>query len=177
MISGVAGVTSQLGTFLVGGALALNGWNITPGVLLLFVDLTAFVINPIRELPELLAKRKAALGLVDKLAEALEDNVNDEGAPLPAALQQGIRMESVGFGYTVDRQVLHNVSFCFEVGKSYAIVGASGSGKSTLLNLLMAAQGSYQGSITFDGMELREASSQSLYDLVSMIQQLSLIHI
>ncbi len=169
--AGVAGVTAQLGTFLVGGALALNGWNITPGVLLVFIDLTANVINPVRNLPELLANRKAALGLVDKLAQSLEINVDDAGADLPASLENGIRLDGLSFGYEENKPVLKNVSCCFEAGKSYAIVGASGSGKSTMLNLLMAAHGNYEGNIAFDGMELRKANSRSLYDLVSMIQQ------
>ena len=50
-LAGVAGVTAQLGTFLVGACLAVAGWGITPGVLLIFIDLTANVINPVREMP------------------------------------------------------------------------------------------------------------------------------
>ena len=68
-LAGVAGVTAQLGTFLVGAFLALSGWGITPGILIVFIDLTANVINPIRELPEQLASRKAAIALIDKLAK------------------------------------------------------------------------------------------------------------
>lgn len=169
--AGVAGVTAQLGTFLVGGALALNGWNITPGVLFVFIDLTANVINPVRILPELLASRKAALGLVDKLAQALESNAEDAGETLPSGLEKGIEIRDLCFAYEGDKTVLRHVNCRFEAGRSYAVVGASGSGKSTLLNLLMAAHGNYQGSISFDGMELRTISSQSLYDQVSMIQQ------
>lgn len=170
-LAGVAGVTAQLGTFLAGGALALNGWNITPGVLFVFIDLTANVINPVNSLPGLLACRKAALGLVDKLAQTLETNAEDAGKTLPPKLEEGIQIKDLSFAYEEGKTVLTHVNCCFEAGKSYAIVGASGSGKSTLLNLLMAAHGSYQGSIAFDGMELRETSSQSLYDLASMIQQ------
>ena len=169
--AGVAGVTAQIGAFLVGGALALNGWNITPGVLFVFIDLTGNVINPVRNLPELLASRKAALGLVDKLAQALETNAEDAGENLPSRLEEGIQIKDLSFAYEEGKTVLNHVNCRFEAGKSYAIVGASGSGKSTLLNLLMAAHGSYQGSIAFDGMELRKAGSQSLYELVSMIQQ------
>lgn len=122
-------------------------------------------------LPGLLACRKAALGLVDKLAQTLETNAEDAGKTLPPKLEEGIQIKDLSFAYEEGKTVLTHVNCCFEAGKSYAIVGASGSGKSTLLNLLMAAHGSYQGSIAFDGMELRETSSQSLYDLASMIQQ------
>jgi ABC-type multidrug transport system fused ATPase/permease subunit len=50
-------------------------------------------------------------------------------------------------------------------------VGASGSGKSTLLNLLMASSRDYQGTITYDGKELRNIATSSLYNVVSIIQQ------
>lgn len=167
----VAGVTAQIGTFIVGGILALSGWGITPGVLILFIDLMANVINPISALPELLASRKAAITLIDKVALALESNVRDEGVDISAKLDTGILIKNLTFGYEPEQNVLHDLSYHFEAGKSYAIVGASGSGKSTLLNLLMAAHNNYTGSILYDEIELHDVSSQSLYELVSIIQQ------
>ena len=50
-------------------------------------------------------------------------------------------------------------------------MGASGSGKSTILNLLMASHNNYTGEINYDGIELRKISGESLYKLVSIIQQ------
>lgn len=170
-LSGVAAVTAQLGTFLVGAFLALSGLGITPGVLIIFVDLTANVINPIRQLPQQLAARKAALALIDKLADSLEDHVREEGTHIPKRLESGIALKNVSFGYEPDCDILHDVSTRFAAGKKYAIVGASGSGKSTLLNLLMASHGNYTGEICYDGYEVKDISSQSLYDIVSLIQQ------
>ena len=170
-LGGVAGVTAQLGTFLAGAYLARAGWGITPGVLLIFIDLTANVIGPLRDMPELLAARKAAIALIDKLAEALESNVRDDGVKIPDRLETGIEVSDVSFSYTPDVQVLHDVNVTFEAGKSCAIVGASGSGKSTLLHLLMAGSGDYSGEIRYDGQELRAVSCESLYEIASLIQQ------
>ena len=170
-LGGVAGVTAQLGTFLVGAYLAKAGWGITPGVLLIFIDLTANVINPVREMPELLAARKASIALIDKLAEVLESNVRDDGVQIPNCLKTGIVLSDVSFGYEAGVPVLHDINIKFEAGKSYAIVGASGSGKSTLLNLLMAGYSNYSGEIRYDGHELNEISCESLYDIASLIQQ------
>ena len=170
-LAGVAGVTAQLGTFLVGAFLALSGWGITPGILIVFIDLTANVINPIRELPEQLASRKAAIALIDKLADSLEDNLREEGTHIPNQLGNGITLKNVTFGYEANCNILHNINTTFDAGKKYAIVGVSGSGKSTLLNLLMASHGNYSGEIRYDGYEVKEISSESLYDIVSMIQQ------
>lgn len=167
----VAGVTAQLGTFLVGGRLAESGMAITPGVLIVFLNLTAFVIGPIRELPELFASRQAVKGLIDKLAEVLEEHVREEGIAAAKHLEKEIVLKKVSFGYEADCEVLHDITYSFKAGKSYAVVGASGSGKSTLLNLLMAGNAEYAGQICYDGRELKEISSEALYELVSFIQQ------
>ena len=170
-LAGVAGVTAQLGTFLVGAFLALSGWGITPGILIVFIDLTANVINPIRDLPEQLASRKAAIALIDKLTDSLDDNVREEGTHIPKQLNNGITLRNVTFGYEANCNILHDINTTFDAGKKYAIVGASGSGKTTLLNLLMASHGNYSGEICYDGYEVKNISSESLYDIVSMIQQ------
>lgn len=122
-------------------------------------------------MPELWANRKASLALIDKLAAALQDSRREEGAEIPCRLEDGIELRNVTFSYEPGKQVLHGVSARFAAGKSYAIVGGSGSGKSTLLNLLMASHSGYGGDICFDGAELRGIRAESLYDLVSIVQQ------
>ena len=136
-IGSIAGLMAQLGTFLIGAVFALSGWGITPGVLMVFLQLTAAVINPIREMPELLASQKAASALIDKMALSLESNICDEGTDIPNQLGDGISIHHLSFGYEPGHKILHDIDIDFKAGKSYAIVGNSGSGKSTLLNLLM----------------------------------------
>lgn len=170
-LAGVAGVTAQLGTFLVGAWLALSGWDITPGILIVFIDLTSNVINPIRELPEQLAARKAAIALIEKLADSLEEHVREEGHHIPNQLNEGITLKNVSFGYEAGCDILHDMNIVFDAGKKYAVVGASGSGKSTLLKLLMSDSDHYVGQICYDGHEVKDISSESLYDIVSMIHQ------
>ena len=170
MLGTIAAVTAQLGTFLSGGALSASGYVITPGKLVAFLDLTGLFIMGIRELPALLAKRKAALALIDKLAENLENNAEEEGTEGMKPVEQEIRLSHVSFAYEPEKPVLKDISCFFRTGKSYAVVGASGSGKSTLLNLFMGAD-KYEGDIYFDNQELRKISSKSLCDTISMIQQ------
>ena len=170
-IGGIAGITAQLGTFLIGAILSLSGRGITPGILLVFIELTAAVITPISDMPEMLANRKAAAALINKMALSLESNVRDKGADIPNHLESGISVHHLSFGYIAESEILHNINVEFEAGKSYAIVGNSGSGKSTLLNLLMASHHDYTGTICFDKTDLQEISSNSLYELVSMIEQ------
>ena len=171
MIGSVTGIIAQLGVFLVGSYFALSGYGLTPGVVIIFVNLMNFMISPIAELPGLLASRKAARGLIDKLATALESNPVSEGTSELTHLARGIRLENVSFGYDDSKEVLHGISAFFDAGKAYAVVGASGSGKSTMLNLLTAAAGNYRGNILIDDTELRSIASESLYELISVIQQ------
>ena len=171
MIGSVTGIIAQLGVFLVGSYFALSGYGLTPGVVVIFVNLMNFMISPIAELPGLLASRKAARGLIDKLATALESNPVSKGTSELTHLASGIRLENVSFGYDDSKEVLHGISAFFDAGKAYAVVGASGSGKSTMLNLLTAAAGNYRGNILIDDTELRSIASESLYELISVIQQ------
>lgn len=171
MIGAVAGICAQLGVFLIGAWLALSGRGLTAGTVIMFVNLMNFMIQPIAELPGLLASRKAARGLIDKLASALEKNPTSAGRTDISGLEKGVRLEQVSFGYEEGKDVLHDVSAVFEAGKAYAVVGGSGSGKSTLLHLLMAGSADYKGDILFDDTELRSISAESLYEMISDIQQ------
>jgi len=171
MIGAVSGIIAQFGVFLFGAYLALHTQTITAGVVIIFVQLMNFVISPIGEVPQILANRKAALALVDKLALALSEQVEQKGVLVGQTLNKGIELDNVSFGYDEEKTVLKNISIQFEAGKSYALVGGSGSGKSTLLNLLMGSYYNYQGEIRYDGQELKQINLDSLYDLVSIIQQ------
>lgn len=171
MIGAGTGIFAQLGVFIAGVYLSMKDGSMTPGAVVLFVNLMNFIISPIAELPGLLACRKAALGLVDKLAAALERSSSREGSETLNKLEHGIRLENVSFAYEPGKTVLHGINAEFEAGKAYALVGGSGSGKSTLLNLLMAAETNYSGHILADGIELSDISTESLYGTMAAIQQ------
>lgn len=171
MFSSIASIIVQLGVFLVGAYLALAGKGVTVGTVLVFVQLLNYVLTPITQIPTYLAECNAAKALIQKLADALHENIREEGVTEQRLLTDGIHLQDVSFGYEAGKPVLQGISFTFQAGKSYAIVGASGSGKSTLLNLLIASHSGYTGSIRYDDVELRQISSESLYEMVSVIQQ------
>lgn len=172
MIGSAAGIIAQMGVFVTSTWLSLSGFGLTPGMIIVFVNLMNFMIQPVAELPGLLASRRAAAGLVDKLAAALEKESESAGGERLARLEQGIGFEDVSFSYEGERCALSHISLSFAAGRAYAIVGGSGSGKSTLLNLLTGATGQgYSGRILLDGKELREISAESLFGALSVIQQ------
>lgn len=171
MFSAIAGAVVQLGVFLVGAYLALSGKGVTVGTVLVFVQLLNYVLNPIAVIPNYLAEYKAAKSLIQKLADALNENIREESGVDKRSLTDSIRLQDVSFGYEAEKPILRNMRFTFSAGKSYAIVGGSGSGKSTLLNLLLASHSGYSGSVCYDNVELRQISGESLYDMVSVVQQ------
>lgn len=171
MIGQAASILAQMGVFIAGAYLAITGRGVTPGIVIVFVQLMNFVVDPIGTVPSILSNRKAAQGLIDKIAKALNENVRESGEDVDRQLDESIVLKNVSFGYDEEKEILHQLNYIFEAGKSYALVGGSGSGKSTLLNLLMGSFEQYQGQIEYDGMELKKISSNSLYDIISIIQQ------
>ncbi|SFQ32189.1 ABC-type multidrug transport system, ATPase and permease component [Lachnospiraceae bacterium XBB1006] len=170
IVSSTAGCTMQFGIFLLGAYLAIRG-QITGGTVIMFVQLCNYLISPIRVVPTYLAKRKAAKTLVTKLEGLLTQNQESNEEKLDAHLSDAICLSDLDFGYEKDHPVLYDITCSFEKGKSYAIVGGSGSGKSTLLNLMMGGYQNYDGSLAFDGTQVRDLSTESLYHLMGQISQ------
>ena len=171
MIGSMAGMLAQSGVFVAGTYLILSGYDLTTGTVMMFVNLMNFMIQPMAALPGLLAGRKAARGLIQKLSDALSQNNESTGTEEIAAVNKKIVLENVSFGYDDEKEILHGISATFDAGKAYAVVGASGSGKSTLLNLLMASTANYKGNILVDGINLKSIKAESLYECISVIQQ------
>ncbi len=164
------GFLIQASVALFGAYLAIRG-QITPGVLVAFIQLMNFIIQPIQQIPPALANRKAATGLISKLEEAVaESKTSVEEIALERDVQE-IRLKGVNFGYEKEKPILKNIDLTFQQGKSYAIVGASGCGKSTILNLLLGGYSDYRGSITINQKELRNISRDKLYDALAIVQQ------
>lgn len=171
LLSTAASVIMRLGVFIFGAWMAVSGTGVTPGIVLVFLQLVNFVIYPIERIPVILANRKAAAAVMDKLADILSEPDDGQKCKSPCTMQQYISVQDLSFGYEEGKDILKGISVRFEAGKKYAVVGASGSGKSTLLNLLMGTYDTYVGSIQFDGVELRKISLDSLFQVVSLVQQ------
>jgi ATP-binding cassette subfamily B protein len=86
-------------------------------------------------------------------------------------LSHQIRFEEVTFGYIPERSIIEKMSFSIKAGSSVALVGASGSGKSTLMKLIMRLHEPLSGKITFDGVNIAEATLDSLRRQCSAVLQ------
>ena len=171
LLANDAGIIAQMGIFLAGAWLAISGKGVTAGVVIVFVQLMNYILNTISQVPLLWSNRKAAIALMEKLSDALSENVREEGREKLNGFSEKIEVKDLTYGYEPESHVLKDLDVQFDAGKSYAIVGGSGSGKSTLLNLLMGSSSNYQGEICIDGVSIKNIESESLYQLMTSVQQ------
>ncbi|MBQ5934260.1 MAG: ABC transporter ATP-binding protein, partial [Lachnospiraceae bacterium] len=114
MIGSMAGMLAQSGVFVAGTYLILSGYDLTTGTVMMFVNLMNFMIQPMAALPGLLAGRKAARGLIQKLSDALSQNNESTGTEEIAAVNKTIVLENVSFGYDDEKEILHGISATFD---------------------------------------------------------------
>lgn len=105
----------QFGIFFLMAFLTIMG-KTTVGMVLYFTNLANFIVQPIQEIPQLLAKRKAARGLIEKLAEFLEENTETERREEKAELQDAIYIKDLCFSYD-DKPVLKHLNLRLEKGR------------------------------------------------------------
>ena len=165
-----ASVMMRLGIFLIGAWMSVSGYGVTPGIVLVFLQLMNYVISPIERIPSILAKRKAAIGLIEKMLVSVQINQEQMKENKIGMLKKGISLKDVSVSIG-NKNVLHHLNFEFEIGKKYAVVGSSGAGKSTLINTIMGVFSPVQGEVLFDGIDSREIQPESLFQVMALVQQ------
>lgn len=171
LLSTAASVIMRLRVFMIGAWLAVSESSVTPGIVLVFLQLVSFVIYPIERFPSILANRKAAIAIMDKLADLIDETRNPMGGNVSCTMNRCIYLKNLSFSYEGEKKILQDVTARFEAGKKYAIVGASGSGKTTLMNLIMRTYDSYDGYIEYDGVDVKSVTPESVFRVVSLVQQ------
>lgn len=141
------------------------------GDVLAFVQLSNYILMPITKLVPMWSNRRAAIVLIDKIAEVIKYEESTEKKVEIKTLKSSIALKDISFAYEEGKNILKHITVSFDKGKSYAIVGGSGCGKSTLLQLILGYFNNYSGKVMIDDTELREISLDSFYDVVSIIQQ------
>lgn len=173
-VSIVSNVSSIIVSFLfmtAGFLLAFSG-RISVGIIIGFFELSSNMLSPIHNLGVLVANRRAANALIDRIGSDLERAQTDGGTKLPVnAAPERIVLRDLTFRYGDGPVVLDAIDQTFEAGKSYALVGASGCGKSTLLKLLMGFAPDYSGQVRFGESELRDVDPEQMLEQISIIQQ------
>jgi ATP-binding cassette, subfamily B, bacterial MsbA len=163
------------GLGMIGGAWLFENHWINPGVLFLGIGALARLINAVREVVRLwgdIQEHLPCVGRVFALLDqqsAIRDRPDAKPCPVP---RDAIRLAGVTFRYSPTAEpVLREVSLEIPVGRTVALVGPSGAGKTTLLDLLPRFHDVSGGSITIDGVDLRDLAVDSLAHLFAIVQQ------
>lgn len=149
---------------LLGGILAVNN-RITIGIIASFISYSKQFVRPLNDIANIFNTLQSALAGAERVFEVLDkkEEIEDKKSCEELTNVRGnVEFKDVSFGYNEDSIVLHDISFKVEEGKSLAIVGATGSGKTTIVNLLTRFYEITKGSITIDGVDIRDYSRDSL---------------
>lgn len=158
---------------LLGGILAVSNM-ITIGIIASFISYSKQFVRPLNDIANIFNTLQSALAGAERVFEVLDqkEEVEDKKACKKLKNVRGnVEFKDVSFGYNEDNIVLHDISFKVEEGKSLAIVGATGSGKTTIVNLLTRFYEIIEGSITIDGVDIRDYSRDSLRSNFGIVLQ------
>ncbi|MCB9453824.1 MAG: ABC transporter ATP-binding protein [Anaerolineaceae bacterium] len=163
-----------LGGYFLGAYMVLND-EITIGTFLAYVGIITWIINPMRNLGRLIVHMSTGMvsyeRVMDIIGEAQEPLAEGKWAK-ESHLHGDVVFKDVNFGYDQsDTPVLHDISFTARAGQVIALLGSTGSGKTTLVNLLPCFYDYTSGSITIDGVELREYVRHYLRQEIGIVEQ------
>ncbi|MBE6798664.1 MAG: ABC transporter ATP-binding protein [Ruminococcaceae bacterium] len=173
----IMGNTSQISyaiTVGVGGILMVLTNNFGPGDLTVFANYSKQFSMPINMLSNqmttvfsALAGAERVFGIMDKEPEA----PNRPNAVKPDEMRGYVEVKNVTFGYNPDKVILKNISLYAKPGQKIAFVGSTGAGKTTITNLLNRFYDIDEGSITVDGVDIRDIDRDTLRQNIAMVLQ------
>ena len=164
------GIATVLGV----GTYLINSGSMTAGGFASFVTSLLLLYKPVKTLGNTLTNIQnlfVAMGRVFELFD-LETEIKDCKNPLDLkGVKKGIEFKNVVFEYIPEQPVLKNLNLAVAKNETLAVVGNSGGGKSTLVNLIPRFYDIKSGSITIDGVDVRNISLDSLRKNISMVFQ------
>lgn len=163
----------MLAGFFLGARMAIDG-IITPGEYLTYAGLVVLIIWPIRNLGRLITQMSTGLVSFDRVRDIIREDREplDAGTYIPEdGLRGAVQFKNLHFAYDKETPVLHDISFDVDPGQVIALLGSTGSGKTSLVNLLPRFYDYTEGSLTLDGVELREYPRIWLRRQIGIVQQ------
>lgn len=169
VISQLSGMIVFLVAFGGGMYLVFNGYT-TIGSVTAIVQLVNFVVMPLNEVAMGISKFREGQATLNSFE--VKDVIELQTGKTKEYFDDVISFSNVDFSYpNAEEKIFNHLSLQIKKGEKIAIVGMSGSGKSTLLNLLLRFYDVTSGYISIDNQDLQAISAESLYNLMTIVQQ------
>lgn len=160
----------------IGGRDVING-AITPGQLSAFVFYAILVAGSIGALSETYGDLLRAAGAAERLFDLTDAKTTVQSQKNPANLTQPVKgavtFNKASFAYPAfpDRKIINDLSLTIKVGETVALVGSSGAGKTTLFSLLLRFYDPDNGTISFDGVDIKTLDLKEYRDQIGIVAQ------
>ncbi len=168
-----AGIASSALIIGIGGWLVHRG-SVSLGTVVAFVLLLANLFDPVQQLSQLYNTLQSAAAALHKLFGILDatPDVDEVAAPTQLPATGDVVVNNITFSYAAgSRPALENVNLTLTAGTRLALVGPTGAGKSTLAKLMARLYDPQSGSVSFGGVDLRQASMEDLRRRIVVIPQ------
>jgi ATP-binding cassette subfamily B protein len=172
-------LTTVLGNLFVivlsglGGWLALEGL-VSVGIIATFISYGQGFVQPLRQLSNLYNTLQAALAGAERVFETLDVAPETDDAPAAkslVAVRGEVRFDHVTFGYRPGTTVLNDMTLEAKPGQMIALVGPTGAGKTTIINLLTRFYEINSGTISIDGVDIRDLKKSDLRQKLGLVLQ------
>ncbi|HJE50598.1 MAG TPA: ABC transporter ATP-binding protein/permease [Tessaracoccus flavescens] len=158
---------------LAGGILAVGG-TVSVGTMAAFVLYLRMFFDPMQDLSQFVSTLQSALTALEKVSSVMaeEPDVADPENPTPLPVAQGrITFDGVEFEYVEGKTVLPGLSLDLDAGKTVALVGTTGAGKTTIAKLIARFYDPQAGTVSLDGIDLRDLDDDTLRRHVTLLTQ------
>ena len=167
------GLTAVAVLIVFGGSLVMNG-SLSAGGFVGFIAVFSQITRPVRSFIDQFANINQGIAAGERIFDVLdsEPEIQDKpDAKTLDGLHEKIEFRNVHFSYDGSREVIDGISFDIRRGETVALVGPSGGGKSTLSELIPRFYDVAEGSISIDGLDVRDVTQQSLRRNIGVVQQ------
>lgn len=172
-VMGFVGNFGYVAVCVTGALLTMNG-KTDFGVIVAFMIYIRQFTSPLSQLAQAATSLQSTAAASERVFELLEaeEMENEDAKPeMLSAVKGEVSFEHVSFGYTPDKEIIHD--FCEHIlpGQKVAIVGPTGAGKTTIVNLLMKFYELKGGSIRIDGVPTSDMKREEVHNLFGMVLQ------
>lgn len=172
-VYGFFGAVAQL-VVLTFGIYLISTGHFSIGLLVSYLAYAVNFYNPLRQLAALWANFQVAMAGWDRISYILNMETNLKVLPEAAVEKSnGTIMEfrNVSFGYDEGKEILHNINFTLEPGKTYALVGPTGGGKTTTASLIARLYDPVTGQVLLNNRDIRTYQPAELTNKIGFILQ------